>query len=65
MSHRYRTEIVVAADRLVVLQLPADIPEGRAFVTVQSVEGVEADVAEAESDRVDIDWFEEAEEPEV
>ena len=32
---RYRTEIVIPADRYVCLQLPDDLPVGRALVSVE------------------------------
>ncbi len=59
---RYQTEIHVAADRYVCLQLPDYVPEGRAIVTVTvEVDGAGAasrgDVAE--DDRHDIEWSDE------
>lgn len=57
---RYRTEIVIPPDRYVGLQLPADLPHGRAFVTIQ-VEDADpyegADAAFEAGD--DIEWWEE------
>lgn len=62
LPHRYQTEIVVPADRFVMVQLPDDIPEGPAVVTFVSV-GDGGPVPEAtEADRDDIEWFEDANE---
>lgn len=62
---RYRTEIFVAPDRYVCLQLPAYLPEGRAVVTV-TVEGPDpADAGPArriDPDRNDVEWWEEFDE---
>ena len=64
----YRTEIVIPADRFVCLQLPPDLPEGRAVVTVDFVESVAepastiADVTEIDPDHEDIEWWEEFDE---
>jgi hypothetical protein len=67
---RYRTEIVVPADRFLSLQLPPGFPEGPAAVTVH----VHYEPADAESgaaddrpadddpDREDIEWWDEFEE---
>ncbi len=54
---RYRTEIHIPADRYIALQLPAHLPEGRAFVTVQVDEPGPDEPAEA--DRQDIEWWDE------
>jgi len=63
---RYQTEIFVAADRYVCLQLPAYLPEGKAIVTVtvasDASEGREPD---AEDDRHDIEWWDEFEDEEA
>ncbi len=67
MSRRYRTEIVIPADRFVCLQLPDDMPEGLAIVLVR-VEGPGDDgdgdgdgdsdpPAEGDPDREDIEWW--------
>ena len=60
---RYRTEIVIAADRYVCLQLPKDFPEGRAVVLVSYVDSNPAGEpparVEPESDREEILWWEE------
>jgi hypothetical protein len=61
---QYRTEIVIPPDRYVCLQLPADLPEGHAIVTVlfstpQSAEPAES--PESDLDRQDIEWWEEFE----
>ncbi len=63
---RYRTEIFVAADRYVCLQLPDYLPEGRAIVTVT----VESEVspgrgAEVDDDRHDIEWWDEFDDEEA
>ncbi|WP_435005238.1 hypothetical protein P12x_003133 [Tundrisphaera lichenicola] len=62
---RYRTEIFVAADRYVCLQLPGYLPEGRAIVTVHVEEnrGSELDPRSGdEPDRSDVEWWEEFDE---
>jgi hypothetical protein len=63
---RYRTEIVVAADRYVCLQLPPHFPEGVATVTVRFHGPPDADrpdsAEELDPDREDIEWWEEFEE---
>ena len=60
---RYQTEIVVASDRFVCLQLPDDYPEGRAVLVVYfplSDDPARSEsVAENEFDREDIEWWEE------
>jgi hypothetical protein len=60
---RYRTEIVVPADRYVCLQLPAHLPEGRATVVVSFPDLHQADGLSPpdEPDREDIEWWEEFE----
>lgn len=61
---RYRTEVVIPPDRFVGLQLPADLPEGRAVVTVV-VEVVEPDEPGPPEDAIldpegeDIEWWDE------
>lgn len=62
---RYQTEVVVAPDRYLCLQLPASIPEGRAtiIVLVEEHEPAEAGpTGEPDLDRQDIEWWEEFEE---
>ena len=65
---RYRTEIVIPADRYVCLQLPPDLPEGRAVVTVHFVADapepttLPGDDPEIDPDREDIEWWEEFDE---
>jgi hypothetical protein len=68
---RYRTEVVIPADRSIVLHLPQDLPEGRATIVVQ----VEDDSDGTDSlglgedelgdvlglNRHDIEWWEEFE----
>ena len=57
----YKTDIVVPADRCVVLHLPLDFPEGRAEVTFE-LEARESDMDVAEGldpDLLDIEWWEE------
>ncbi len=57
---RYQTEIFVAADRYVCLQLPTYLPEGRAIVTVTvATDDLEGPESEAEDDRHDIEWWDE------
>jgi hypothetical protein len=60
---RYQTEVFIPADRALALQLPANIPPGRAVVTVEIVEpeAAEAGNPENELDRQDIEWWEEFE----
>ena len=62
-SMQYRTEIHIAPDRYVCLQLPDFIPEGRATVTVSitlDAERVPLEfTSERESDANDIEWWEE------
>jgi hypothetical protein len=57
---RYRTEIVIPDDRYVSLQLPRDLPAGRAVVVVTIEEP--ADLAPDEDlwpEAEDIEWWEE------
>jgi hypothetical protein len=61
---QYRTEIIIPPDRYVCLQLPPDLPEGQAIVTVlfltpQIAETTET--TEADLDRQDVEWWEEFE----
>ncbi len=64
---RYRTEVVIPEDRYVALQLPADLPAGRAVITVSIVEEAVEPVSEhreaedrEEIERLDdIEWWEE------
>ncbi len=60
---QYRTEIHIATDRYVCLQLPDFIPAGRAIVTVsvtvQDDDANQGSVIEAEADRRDIEWWDE------
>jgi hypothetical protein len=61
---QYRTEIVIPPDHYVCLQLPPDLPEGRAIVTVlfQSPQPAElVELAEPDLDRQDIEWWDEFE----
>lgn len=62
---RYQTEVVVAPDRYVCLQLPDHLPEGRARVTVVIEEPEPVEVAvglDSDLDHQDIEWWEEFEE---
>lgn len=61
---RYRTEIVIPADRYVCLQLPNHLPEGRAVVTVQFLnpDAESGNGGEVDLDRQDIEWWEEFDE---
>ena len=58
---RYQTEVFVAADRYVCLQLPDYLPEGRAIVTVTvATSDDSAALAEPEDERPDdVEWWEE------
>ena len=60
---QYRTEIHIAADRYVCLQLPDFIPAGRATVTVNIIPPNDADEREHldadERDHPDIEWWDE------
>lgn len=61
---RYQTEVVVAPDRYLCIQLPPTILEGRAIVTVLVEEPQPVEVAagiESEFDDEDIEWWEEFE----
>ncbi len=59
---RYQTEIHVATDRYVCLQLPTYFPEGRARVTVtfdlDGPTGLEPR-GDDEPDREDVEWWDE------
>jgi hypothetical protein len=62
---QYRTEVVIAADRYVCLQLPADLPTGRAIVTVVVLPSEELEpepAPDVEPDHQDIEWWEEFDE---
>jgi hypothetical protein len=60
---RYQTEIHVATDRYVCLQLPTFFPEGRAMVTVTvDTEGPSAERPPADDDRQDIEWWDDFDE---
>lgn len=63
---RYRTEIVIPADRTVVLHLPPHLPEGRASVVVVVEDEPEAwtdqEHEETEMDHHDMEWWEEFDE---
>jgi hypothetical protein len=57
---RYRTEIIIPDDRYIVLQLPAEIPTGRARVTIQVDEADATDAADgATGFEDDIEWWDE------
>ena len=66
---RYRTEVVIPADREIVLQLPQDLPEGRAILVIQveeapssldpSVQGDDELGELLSRDRHDIEWWDE------
>lgn len=57
----YRTEIVIPDDRYIALQLPPDLPPGRAVVTVvvEATDLPDASPLEADPDRDDVEWWEE------
>ncbi len=63
---RYRTEFIIPPDRMVCVQLPAHLPEGRATITVYVAES--ADTPESTPgrpehpdapDHEDIEWWDE------
>jgi hypothetical protein len=59
---QYRTEVLVAADRYICLQLPDHLPLGRATVTVLvhgPGEPEDATLPDPDPDRQDIEWWEE------
>ncbi len=60
---QYRTEIHIAPDRYVCLQLPDFIPEGRATVTVtvtSEADPVSVDSSlDRDADALDIEWWDE------
>ena len=61
---RYRTEIRIPADRAILLHLPPELPEGRAFVTVVVADEEEPGPDEAgppedDPEGQDIEWWEE------
>lgn len=65
----YRTEIIVPPDRYVCLQLPPNLPPGRALVTVLVLDAHPSDAepgspagSDLELDRQDIEWWDEFEE---
>lgn len=66
MLHHYRTEVEIALDRYVCLQLPRSLPTGRAVVTIQVLaeEPTEDDHSTdlEPEDHQDIEWWEEFEE---
>ncbi len=65
---QYRTEILIPPDRYVCVQLPAYLPEGRAVVTVVIHDAEDDDHAravESETDRQDIEWWDEFEDDRV
>ncbi len=62
---RYRTEILIPPDRTVVLQLPVNVPQGWATVTVEFHESPQDEHSEADPDRQDIEWWDEFDEGEA
>lgn len=57
---QYRTEIYVATDRYVCLQLPDYVPQGRAVVTVSFDDDARDEPGshvDADDDRQDIEWW--------
>lgn len=60
---QYRTEVIIAEDRYVCLQLPAHLPKGRALVTVMVVSSEDLDdpgpAPDLDHDRQDIEWWDE------
>lgn len=69
---QYRTEVVIATDRYLCLQLPDHLPAGRARVTIQILPAEELEgplaplepeaVPDVETDDEDIEWWDEFEE---
>ncbi|SIO67331.1 hypothetical protein SAMN05444166_8337 [Singulisphaera sp. GP187] len=62
---QYRTEVFIADDRYVCLQLPANLPTGRALVTVVVVSSDPSDpepAPDVEPDHQDIEWWDEFDE---
>ena len=62
----YKTEIVIAADRYVCVQLPDTIPEGRALLTIVVTEAVDPfdpgeDDTELDRDDAGVEWWDEVE----
>ena len=68
---RYRTEVIIPADRTIILHLPADLPEGPATILVHVEDPADASDPLASGDddlgdalglnRHDIEWWEEFE----
>lgn len=56
---RYRTQILIPSDRMVVLQLPQAVPEGWATITVQVQESEPGEHHESDPDHTDIEWWDE------
>jgi hypothetical protein len=64
---RYRTEIVIPPDRYLGLQLPSNLPAGRAIVSITVEEPDPAELApwlETDPDQQDIEWWDEFEDAE-
>ncbi len=57
---RYRTEIVIPRDRVLIIHLPDDLPEGAATLLVESASLANAPMGPTSSDddREDIEWWE-------
>ena len=56
---KYRTQIVIPADRVVVLHLPEQLREGHATITVQIEEPDAHHDPDHDPDHQDIEWWEE------
>ena len=56
---RYRTQIVIPGDRVIVLHLPAHLAEGLATVTVQVDEPDDPHHPDHDHDHHDIEWWDE------
>lgn len=56
---KYRTQIVIPPDRVVVLHLPSQLREGHATITVQIDEPDSHHEHEHDPDHQDIEWWEE------
>jgi hypothetical protein len=65
---RYRTEIIVPPDRYIGLQLPPNLPEGRAIVTVTVEEEKPLelpDLPNLDAEEEDIEWWDEFADPDL
>ncbi len=61
---RYKTEVIIPPDRYISLQLPEELPEGHAIVTVvfqPNPASSQAAAPEDNPENQDIEWWEEFE----